>query len=412
MADIIKTVKLHIHPDEAAAEQFAYLTQQYADACSMVSRYVFDNGFVLNFMKLQEAMYHSVRRDFGLKSQFAISVMKTVTARYKTIQEQLSQKPYKYKDENGTWQYIQRTLEWLQNPVVFRRPQADFVRGRDYSFVDVKGMCMLSLNTLNGRVRVTFDVPENFREYFTSAWTFGGGKLVSLNGEWYFHVSVTRIAAGEFSAESVRHVVGIDRGLRFLATAYDEKGEVDFIDGKEILKKRAAFQKTRSELQSKGTKSAKRALKRISGRENRWMSDINHQISKTLVRKYGSGTLFVLEDLAGVSFSEDNLSSRSNDGRREIRSWAFYQFEQMLMYKAHEAGSEVLKVKADYTSQRCPKCGRIHKPNRHHETHEYICDCCGYRSNDDRTGAMNIQLLGTMYLSGDTNPRFGVRKVN
>lgn len=31
---------------------------------------------------------------------------------------------------------------------------------------------------------------------------------------------------------------------------------------------------------------------------------------------------------------------------------------------------------------------------------------------DDRVGAMNIQILGTMYVSGDSNPRFGVRKVN
>ncbi|MFR3258814.1 MAG: zinc ribbon domain-containing protein [Lachnospiraceae bacterium] len=29
-------------------------------------------------------------------------------------------------------------------------------------------------------------------------------------------------------------------------------------------------------------------------------------------------------------------------------------------------GSQVLKVKPDYTSQRCPKCGRIQKGNRHH----------------------------------------------
>jgi len=52
------------------------------------------------------------------------------------------------------------------------------------------------------------------------------------------------------------------------------------------------------------------------------------------------------------------------------------------------------------------------KENRHHDTHEYICDSCGYSSNDDRIGAMNLYELGTMYVSGDTNPRFGSRKVN
>ena len=141
------------------------------------------------------------------------------------------------------------------------------------------------------------------------------------------------------------------------------------------------------------------------------MSDVNHRISKTLVTEYGAGTLFVLEDLKGVSFSDDLLGKRSAKHRQELRTWTFYQFEQDLKYKAQAAGSQVLKVKPDYTSQRCPKCGRIRKENRRHDIHEYVCDCCGYRSNDDRVGAMNIQLLGTMYASGDSNPRFGVRKV-
>ena len=113
-----------------------------------------------------------------------------------------------------------------------------------------------------------------------------------------------------------------------------------------------------------------------------------------------------------VSFDENNLSSRTKYQRNQLRSWDFYQLEHFLTYKAQRSGSMVLKVPADYTSQRCPKCGRIHKENRHHDTHEYICDSCGYSSNDDRIGAMNLYELGTMYVSGDTNPSFGSRKVN
>ncbi len=195
-------------------------------------------------------------------------------------------------------------------------------------------------------------------------------------------------------------------------TTYDEKGHTDFYSGQNILKKRASFLKTRAELQAKGTRSAKRKLKAISGRENRWMTDVNHQLSKTLVNKYGKNTLFVIEDLAGVSFDDKNLSTWDKSHNGELRSWAFYQLEQFLDYKAKETDSYVLKVDASYTSQRCPKCGRIHKPNRHHEIHEYICDSCGYRSNDDRIGAMNLYTLGTMYVSGDMNPRFGCRKLD
>ena len=96
-----------------------------------------------------------------------------------------------------------------------------------------------------------------------------------MNGNWYFHIPMTKNVSEEFSMDHVKHVVGIDRGIRFLVTSYDEKGKVTFVSGKEIQKKREHFQQVRSELQSKGTKSAKRALKRISGLENRWMSDVN-----------------------------------------------------------------------------------------------------------------------------------------
>ena len=121
-----------------------------------------------------------------------------------------------------------------------------------------------------------------------------------------------------------------------------------------------------------------------------------------------AGTLFVVEDLAGISFAEGN--QRDAKGNRELHSWAFYQYEQFLSYKAQLAGAEVLKVLPKYTSQRCPRCGRILKSNRHRETHEYVCDACGYRTNDDRAGAMNIHYLGRMYAAGDPEPKFVLPK--
>lgn len=322
MSELTKTMKLHIHPDKEAASLFQELTSRYSAACNFISEYIFHHGYILNFMDLQKEIYSDIRDNYGLKSQMSISAIKTVTARYKTVKEQLLQKPYRYKDENGTWQYITRSLEWLTKPASFCRPQADLVRGRDYSFVD--GGSILSLNTLGKRVKVSYDIPDVFAGYFDGSWSFGTGKLVSLNGKWYFHIPVTK-EVEEADSHQPSHVVGIDRGLRFLVTAYDEKEKTTFIAGDEILRKRETFNKIRAELQARGTKSAKRALKRISGRENRWMSDVNHQISKTLTDRYGSNTLYVIEDLTGVSFSEGILSSRNAKGRNETRSWAFYQ---------------------------------------------------------------------------------------
>lgn len=400
MSNLTKTIKLRIYVTPEQEMLFRQMTEQYRQACNFVSQYIFDNQFNMAYQSLNKKLYSDLRKLFGLKSQLAQSSIKTAISRYKTIKQQLFQNPYRYKDENGKWQRITKTLEWLWKPVLFRRPQADLVRNRDYSFVDDEQV--LSINTLGKRTKCTFE-GEHFSEYLDGSYDLGTAKLVELKGLWYLHIPVTKIVE-DFQNEHVRHVVGIDRGLRFLTVSYDEQGKTEFVSGRKIATKRHKFQEVRKQLQSKGTKAAKRRLKAISGRENRWMSDMNHQISKTLVQKYGKDTLFVLEDLTGVSFEENKLSQNAKRNY-DLRSWAFYQLEQFLTYKAHENRSEVLKVSARYTSQRCPKCGTIHKGSRDHHKHLYSCQC-GYKSNDDRIGAMNIQLLGTMWISGDNNPRY------
>lgn len=414
MAAIARTMKLHIHLNERDAGAMRDLTETYRQACNYVSQYIFDNGFKLSVITLHKKLYYKIRETFNMKAQLTQSCIKTVVARYKTTAEQLKENPCRYKDEAGKWHSIPRTLEWRWEPILFSRPQADFVYGRDYSFIQDRktGSTVLSLNNPGGkRIHAAFDVPACFEKYFgrtedgKPVWKFGTAKLVTLCGEWYFHISVTTEVENTFDRSDPKYIVGMDRGLRFLSVPYDEHEGTKFFSGKDILSKKEAFQNTRSELQAKGTKSAKRALKRISGRENRWMTDVNHQLSKTLVRMYGADALFVIEDLTGVSFNEKNLSSRGKEGRRQLRGWAFYQLEQFLLYKVQETDSFVLKVQADYTSQRCPKCGKIRKENRNLKTHEYKCDC-GFCSNDDRASSMNLEYLGKLYVSGVDNPHF------
>ncbi|MCB5735246.1 MAG: transposase [Megasphaera massiliensis] len=399
--DLTKTIKLRIHVSPEQEILFRQMTERYRQACNFVSQHIFDNHFSLAYQNLNKELYSDLRKQFGLKSQLAQSSIKTTIAQYKTVNEQLLHSPFKYKDQDGTWKYITKTLEWLWKPICFKLPQADLVRNRDYSFVDDGKM--LSINTLGKRTRCTFE-DKPFVEYLNGSWKLGTAKLVELKGLWYLHISITK-AVESFRKENVRHIVGIDRGLRFLTVSYDEQGKTSFVSGRKIAAKRHKFLKVRQQLQSKGTKSAKRRLKAISGRENRWMSDVNHQISKTLVEKYGKDTLFVLEDLTGISFEESNLSQHTKVQRSDLRSWPFYQLEQFLTYKAHENHSEVLKISAKYTSLRCPKCNIIHKENRDHSKHLYRCQC-GYQSNDDRIGAMNIQHLGIRWILGDNHPRY------
>ena len=391
-------VKLNILEPNVGMK-FSKTMEQYRLACNYVSEYLFNNNFPLNKNEVQKVIYNTIREKFNLKSQMTISCIRSVIARYKTVKTQMARRPYKYQDQNtGEWYREVRDLTWLHKPISFNRPQVDLQRNRDWSYLSSG---QLSINTLDGRVKVD-PICRGFNQYLDGTWKFGLAKLLKSSGKWYLYISATKEVT-DFDKQAVKHVVGIDRGLRFLVTSYDEQGKTAFFDGQAIMRKRAKYQKLRAILQAKGTKSAKRRLKKLSGRENRWISDINHCLSKTLVQKYGANTLFVLENLNGVSFERTDLPKAL---RNQNKSWAFYQLEQFLTYKAHLNNSEVVEVSAKYTSQRCPKCGVIKKDNRNHEKHEYHCDNCGYRSNDDRIGAMNIQLLGTQYISGQEQPKF------
>ena len=384
--------------------------EQYRQACNEVSQYMFEHNFEMAQAKLNKALYHQLRNDYGLKAQMAQSAIRNVVARYRTVKTQLAQKPYRYntgrQDQYGNdiWKSEPRSLDWLWYPISFKRPQLDLQRNRDWSLKDNH---VMSINTVNGRIKAPFTC-QGFDQYLDGTWQFGIAKILHIGSKWYMHISATK-ELPDYLKEQSQHVVGIDRGLRFLATAYDEQGKTVFFRGQEVIRKRRKFKRLRQQLQSKGTKSAKRRLKKIGQRENRWMTDVNHQLSKTLVNRYGANTLFVLENLVNVRFATEKVAKTK---RYEQVSWAFYQLGQFLTYKAHLAGSEVVQASAKYTSQRCPKCGRIWKDNRNHQEHLYICDRCGYKSNDDRIGAMNIQLLGTQYISGNERPSFNKATTN
>lgn len=399
------TIKIKLKlKNPSDADKLVHTMEMFRQASNYISQYIFDHDFLLNQNKIQKAIYHEIRDKFNLKSQFAISAIRGTVARYKTVQTQLEQKPFRYntgeKDQFGDeiWKKIPRDLSWLWKPVFFKRPQADLQRNRDWSILKDG---TLSLNTLDGRIKAT-SICHGFDQYLDGTWKLGLAKILHVGNKWMLHISATKEFLN-YQKEQSQHVVGVDRGLRFLATVYDEKGKTVFFDGQKIVRKRRKFKQLRTQLQLKGTKSAKRRLKKIGQRENRWMTDINHRLSKTLVDRYGANTLFVLENLVNVRFATEKVAK---DRRYEQVSWAFYQLEQFLTYKAHLVGSEVVDVSARYTSQRCPKCGRINKDNRNHHLHLYQCDRCGYKSNDDRIGAINIQLLGTQYVSGVPRPAF------
>ncbi|MBR5359262.1 MAG: transposase, partial [Lachnospiraceae bacterium] len=210
-------------------------------------------------------------------------------------------------------------------------------------------------------------------------------------GKYFIHIPVTYESPDNEPADGTQTIVGIDRGLRFLVTSYDSNGHTAFYSGKEVIQKRRHYSKLRQQLQKRGTRSSKRRLKAISGKEHRYMSDVNHCISKKLVQSYPQGTAFVLEDLSGI---RDTTVKVTKKQRYQMCSWSFSDLAQKLEYKAARNGSSVIRIDPHYTSQTCPRCQYVDKSNRNKKLHEFCCKHCGYRSNDDRVGAMNIMNKG------------------
>lgn len=128
------------------------------------------------------------------------------------------------------------------------------------------------------------------------------------------------------------------------------------------------------------------------------MQDVNHCISKALVTSNPQGALFVLEDLTGVRAATEKVMVKN---RYVSVSWSYYDLEQKLTYKALKNHQLVEKVNPAYTSQTCPKCGHTEKSNRDKHNHLFYCKNCGYKSNDDRIGAMNLYRMGINLLVPD-----------
>lgn len=343
----------------------------YRRACNFVSEYVF-RTHILKQSSLNKELYYVIRDKFGLGAQMTQSVLKTVIAKYKTL--------------------LANRYEWVQPK--FKIPQFDLIWNRDYSLTQN----LFSVNTLNGRLKLAY-CSKGMEKYFNkNIYKFGTATLVSKHGKYFLHIPVT-FDVNECLDSDICNVVGVDRGINFVIATYDSNHRSGFVSGRAIKQKRAKFKKVRQQLQRRKTKSSRKRLKAIGHRENRWMQDVNHQVSKALVEQNPKHTLFVLEDLTGIRHVTEKV--RLED-RYVFVSWTFYDLEQKLIYKANHHQDKVIKVNPAYTSQCCPICGHTETANRNKRLHVFCCKNCGYQSNDDRIGAMNLYRMGINYLVPDT----------
>ena len=178
-----------------------------------------------------------------------------------------------------------------------------------------------------------------------------------------------------------KEVLGIDLGINNFAVCSD----YTIIKANKIrgIKRRYAYM--RQKLQAIGTRSAKRKLKALSGRERRLMADCNHCLSKKIVEKpFG---IFAMEELKNIK-----NGGKGKKFNRMRSNWTYYQFRQFLSYKAEDKGKQIILVDPRFTSLRCSRCGFIDKTNRNKGF--FYCKSCGFSHSADLNASFNIFQLG------------------
>jgi len=311
-------------------------------------QYAIDKGFeakTSNRFKLHHLVYRDIRQKFNLPADFTVEVIGKASENLKAVK--LKKRPI-----------------IKQCPVSFNRKLFTF------SFDKVR------LATFEPRQRI--DVPINIPEYYWKYldWRYQTLELVNHKGNLFFHITFSRDVNTPVSCGD--KILGVDVGINNLAVCSD--GKVF----KGYKTKIIQFQYLRKKLQRKGTKSAKRKLKALSGRQKRYMRWVNHNISKEIV---ASADTIVLENLKGIRKSRNkHMGKRLN---RWLNSWSFYQLQSFIKYKAEFQGKRAVFVSPYMTSQTCSKCGKI--GSRYSDS--FVCLHCGYSSQSDFNASCNLRRL-------------------
>jgi len=305
---------------------------------------------------LHRAFYGTLRERFGLGSQMAVRALAAVAACFARDPHALP----RFRDTAAIG-YDARNLTFLADP-------DGHVRGA-------------SVSTLAGRVKAPLLAGGPHAERLRG--DRGASALVLRKGRWYLHTAVEVPAPAPVAAvPEPGGWLGVDLGVVNLATDSDGVRH----SGAAVERVRLRIAALRAALQSAGTRSAKRHLQKLAGREARFRADVNHRISKHLVAgAQGTGRGLAVEDLRGI---RDRVTVRRGQ-RVRLSGWAFHQLRFFLSYKAARAGVPVAAVDPRNTSRTCPACGHCDRRNRPSQA-AFRCVACGFQGHADHVAATNI----------------------
>lgn len=342
---LIAQVKLLPTPEQASALK---RTLELANAaCNFVSQQAWKAKAFKQY-GLHHLCYKDLRAKFPLSAQVAVRVIAKVADAYK-----LDAKTKRTFKSHGGIAYDDRILTWRLK--------------------DLK----VSIWTVDGRLHIPLVCGERQWELLA---TRHGELDLGLFHNMFFLSATCNVE--EPKPIDMEGALGVDLGVTNIAV--DADGAVH--SASHINNVRFRHRRLRAKLQAKGTRSAKRHLKKLSGKEHRFAKDTNHCISKKLVAKAkDTGRALALEDLNGI---RDRITVHRAQ-RATLHSWSFFQLRSFIAYKAKRAGVPVVLVDPRNTSRTCPKCGHIDKANRKSQS-VFSCVACGHSGLADHIAAINI----------------------
>jgi putative transposase len=301
---------------------------------------------------LQKLCYRDVKSCFGLSAQMVVRCLAKVGDAYRL--DKRSKRRFK---PHGSIAYDDRILSWnLNDPSV--------------SIWTVAGGS-------NARQSIPFVAGERQMKLLETR--AGETDLVYRRCRFYLLATCEVEDPKPFVAEGV---IGIDLGVKNIAVDSDGNVRSD----RTVNSVRHRHRRLRAKLQKKRTHSAKRRLKKLSGKEQRFARDTNHVISKEIVElAERTKRAIALEDLTGIRL---RVRARRQQ-RAQLSSWSFGQLRSFIEYKAKRTGVTVVFVDSRNTSRECPECGHISKYNRPSQA-VFECARCGYAAHADSTAASSI----------------------
>ena len=381
-------IKLDASGHEAVLQE----TQRCFNAAASWVTAVCWEEHITNTNTAHHRVYGEIRTRFGLGAQLAVCARAKAMEAIKAVRAQDAEKLARWRKANARRKVKGR--QPVPPPAPASCPQfgpCASVRydARTYRLLPLD---RVSLGTIEGRIACRLLPGSRQHEMLVDpAWQIGGAELVRRDGTYYLHVTQSKAAP---EVDETRDALGVDLGICNVAT--DSEGEQ--FTGAQVRAKRSRFVARRAALQRVGTRSAKRRLQKMSGRERRWMRDVNHIISKSLVHKAAvSRKALALEDLTGL---REQLTVR-REHRYERHTWAFFQLRLFLTYKAAWAGVQVRVVDPAYTSQTCSRCGYCAPANRHSQA-SFRCQQCGLSCHADYNAAVNISLVARQAANGSS----------